>query len=158
MARKVQGLRWTRLLAARPSCIPASRPRGVRAKGLAYERELGRALPAASHNPWFEFEDVNGHGYCSPDFLLQLGPATCLVLETKLRWVAEGHSQLEELYFPVVQAATGLRPVGGVVTKVLVPGMPGSTKICRNLRELAEACADGRRPVLHWLGSAPLWP
>lgn len=130
----------------------------MKARGLAYERELAKALPQAHHGVWFEFEDTNGHGYCQPDFILELGPrpTPVFIIETKLRWTLEGHLQVEGLYVPVVEATLGRKAIGGEVCKVLVPG--AGAVLTRSLPELIRAAGLGHRAVLHWLGNSPLWP
>ena len=155
MTRIVQGLKWARVLDAWPQCIPASRARGAKAQGVRYERALARALPAAKHGQWFEFEDSNGRGFCQVDLMLQLANGV-LVLEAKYTWTPEGHCQVEQLYGPVVGKAWGLPVRGLVVCKRLVPGMPGSVVVTGDLEGALVQLASGARVVLHWLGGTTL--
>ena len=159
MVRRVEGLRWARPLAGWPSGIPHSRPRGAKALGLRYERALARALPSAQHGRWWEYEDANGHGLCQTDLIIDLG-ARVLVLESKLRWVAEGHAQVELLYRPVLERALAKPVFGGVVCKTLVPeARSAGVQVVGDLRSFAEVAEAGGRAVLHWPGTGyPLGP
>jgi hypothetical protein len=152
VARAITELVWSRALEGRPTCIPHARPRGAKAQGLRYERALARALPAAKHGQWFEYQDKNGHGYCQVDLMLQL-LSGILILEAKYTWCPEGHAQIENLYIPVVSAAWGLPVAGLVVCKRLVPGMTGIA-VSGDLETALKYVGSGRRTVLHWLGQA----
>lgn len=147
--RIVKGLKWARI--GEGPELPLRRPRGAKALGLRYERALARALPGAIHGQWWEYEDLNGHGWCQSDLIMRVG-AELVVLEAKYSWVEKGHEQMEELYMPVIEAALGQRPLG--------------IEVCKNLRygvrhvnsDLDKAIAQARvsRSVLHWLGVGPL--
>lgn len=154
MSRVIQGLRWAKALPGKPSCIPVGRARGAKAAGLQYERALAKALPSAKHGQWWEFEDGLGHGYCQTDLVMIVSGGS-LILESKYSWVAEGHTQVELLYMPVVAMATRKPAFGGVVTKRLKPGMPPLV-IARSLGEFAAAALARRRVVLHWIGTGSL--
>lgn len=135
--------------------MSVARPRGVKAQGLRYERALAKALPEAQHGKWFEFEDMAGHGYCQPDLIL-VRPEWVLVLEAKLSWVAEGHTQIEQLYRPVLEKTFQRKVIGVVVTKVLKPETPRNL-VCGNLeRAIVRSVERDLSSVLHWLGKAPL--
>lgn len=151
--RVVRGLVWARAC-PRPVCIPKSRPKGAKAQGLRYERSLAQALPEATHGPWFQFCDAAGLGYCQPDLVL-VRPDWVLVLEAKLSWTAEGHSQIRQLYAPVLEKVYSRRVVGVVVTKLLRPETPRSL-VCGNLERAIVVAADTGSAVLHWLGKCPL--
>lgn len=142
--RRIVGLKWAREC-ERPKCIPKGRPRGRKAAGLRYERQLAKALPEAKHGQWFEFEDVNGRGYCQTDLLLHLGGWGIAILECKYTWTLEAQRQLDLLYRPVVERAFMLPVRCVVVCKVLVPEAPLAAPT------LGEALASGR--VWHWLGA-----
>ena len=149
--RKVKGLQWACQLAGRPKIIPLGRPRGVKALGLRYERALARAVPMAKHGLWFEFLDANGPGFCQPDLVIE-GQEAVLVLEVKLSWVPDGHTQIEELYRPVL-AACCKKPVYGVqVTRNLRPGM-GAVTVVGSLQEAVAEAKAGRLVCWHWLGT-----
>lgn len=137
----------------RPKSIPNSKPRGVKAKGLSFERAVARALPGAKHGLWFRFWDANGPGYCSPDFILQ-SSGMIFILECKLSNVQEARAQLEELYLPVVALATGL-PTRGIV---LVKSVWREDRPELITDSLSQACllAQTSIPTLHWLGRGPL--
>ena len=153
MTRRIKGLCWARVLPARPNGIPASRPRGAKAQGLRYERALAANLPSATHGQWFEFCDVNGHGFCQVDLLLPRGEVL-VVLEVKYTWTWEAYRQLEELYLPVVEMALGGAVIGLQVCKRLVPEARSVT-ICASLEEAIQEAGErgeARRSVWHWLG------
>lgn len=149
--REVSGLQWA-VPCARPGCIPRSRPRGAKAAGLRYERELAKALPQAKHGQWWEFRDARGRGFCQTDLLLPLGTGT-LVLEAKYTWTPEGHSQLERLYLPVVRKAGHSWAVGVVVCRALLPSTPREA-ICGSLGEAYSRAALGLPAVLHWFSGS----
>ena len=146
--RVIKGLRWSRPC-ARPSCIPQSRPRGAKGKGLTYERKLAKRLTELNHGQWFEFEDSNGHGYCQTDFIAA-SQGVLYVLECKYTWVIQGHLQIEQLYLPVLQAAQALPVFGFVVCKNLTSQMP-KLQIAASIGEAQELAQVGRT-VWHWLG------
>lgn len=148
MHRVISGLKWARGLEARPSVIPVGRPRGAKRHGVKYERDFAKALgPVAWHGKWFEFMDVNGHGWCQPDFVLRVGDSL-IVLEAKYTWVPEGHSQIDQLYKPVLEGAFGLRVSGIVVCKNLTKEAPMATD---SLADAVQQALLGRRVVLHWI-------
>jgi hypothetical protein len=141
-------------LGQRPNCIPQSRPRGVKAYGVRYEKALAARLPVAQRGIWWEFVDANGPGYCQTDFIIDL-PGGIVILECKYTWVAEGHIQIENLYKPVVEQARGCPVAGLVVVKKLTPGMNG-TRVVSSLEEALRLESLGFRVVLHWLGIGPI--
>lgn len=152
--RTIQGLKWARQLAARPTCIPKVRARGAKAEGLRYERLVAKRLPFALHGQWFEYEDLKGHGYCQPDLLMEIQGHQC-ILEVKYTWTAEGHYQLERLYRPVVEMALASPTVGVVVCKRLEEQMPG-TSVTGDLWHALQLARQGGRPVFHWLGRSTI--
>jgi hypothetical protein len=147
--RKVVGLKWARL--GEGPELPIRRPRGAKALGLRYERALARALPGAIHGQWWEYEDLNGHGWCQTDLILRVG-SNIVVLEAKYSWVEKGHEQMEELYFPVVEEALGTWPLGVQVCKNL---RQGARHVSSTLEQSIDQARVGRS-VLHWLGVGPL--
>lgn len=155
MHRVIEGLRWAEARESGPWGSKGSRPRGAKALGVAYEKALAKALPDATRGAWWEFEDANGGGWCQTDLLL-VGSGSVLVLEAKLSWVMQGHSQIELLYKPVLEMALGKPVLGVVVCKALRSGMPGSVTVVGDLPSALALARAGRRPVLHWIGSGPL--
>jgi hypothetical protein len=94
---------------------PAKPKKGAIAKGLAYERKLGRHLwdrAKRSHGifasgeilggQWIEFTDRSGPGFAQPDYLV-LFSETIFILEAKLTRVEEARTQLADLYKPLVE-------------------------------------------------------
>ena len=133
-------------------CIPVGRPRGVKALGVRYERELAKELWEAKRGVWFEFEDQRGHGFCQVDFLMKWGSGEAakrpLVIEVKHTWTREAREELERLYLPIVWLASGREPIGVVICKRLTPEAP------RAVSDL-ESAALYAAP-LHWIGKGPL--
>lgn len=153
--RRISGLLWAKPC-ERPKCIPRSRPRGVKGLGLSYERALAKALGAkAHHGPWFEFQDANGHGWCQPDFLLEIAGGL-LILEVKLSLRLEAQAQIEELYQPVVELALARRAKGVLVTKYLKPETPMDRVVETLSAAQVALLAQGSMPILHWIGRGPL--
>lgn len=147
--RRVEGLKWALLRPQGP--WPPSRPRGAKAQGMKYERELAKALPDATHGQWIEFGDRNGSGWAQPDLLLR-GEKAILVLEAKLSWTFEGHQQIDQLYRPLCEEIWQ-KPVFGIVVTKHLRNLPRSFAVVRDLRTGLEAARDGQSVVLHWLGT-----
>lgn len=122
--------------------------------GLVYENLVAAAIPQAQHGLWFAFWDSRGPGYCSPDLVLDLPEAT-IVIECKLSWVPEAHSQILQLYLPVLEHARGKPCLGLVVVKHLSQGAPLGD-VCRGLSDgVSFAKQSGRCAILHWPRPAP---
>ena len=135
----------------RPSCIPKSRPRGKKAAGLKYERDLAKGLPDGTHGQWFAFVDQKGSGYCQTDIIVDTGLGLA-ILESKYTWTMVGHQQIARLYKPVAEMIYRKRVFGIVVCKVLTRDTPRDW-VCRDLRSaIGRACA-GEPTVLHWVGA-----
>lgn len=155
MARKITGLKWARRLPHWPSCIPHPRPRGFKALGARYEKAVGQQLGArAERGVWWEFADANGPGLCQTDFIIT-GQQLLAVLECKHTWTEEGWEQLQRLYLPVLQLATGMPTIGLLVCKNLVPW--AASRPQQTLEAgIAEAKLGSRLATVHWRGVAPL--
>lgn len=148
-ARQISGLLWAGVC-ERPRSIPVSRPRGRKAAGVRYERELAKALPAALHGQWFQFQDRNGPGHCQTDLLLETDQGLA-ILEAKYTWTEHGHRQIEGLYKPVLIKAFRREVLGLVVCRVLTPDVARG-EVCSDLPTALARAASGRRTVLHWIG------
>ena len=144
----------------RPPNIPKSKPRGRKAAGLKYERDLACGLKLAItghfplwHGQWWRFIDANGLGVCQTDLILRT-PVGIAVLESKYTWTQDGHTQLDKLYLPVVEKANpGVPAFGIVVCKVLTADVDPSW-ICRDLASaISRSAAGASRTVLHWIGA-----
>ena len=156
--RVISDLKWAHPLDSRPPCIPTSRPRGAKAAGLRFERELAKHLPSALHGQWFEFEDQNGHGYCQTDLIYSLLPAYLAVLEVKYTLVPGAHSKLLNLYLPVVSAALSRPAVGVVCVKNLDPRYRRGC-IHTDLHTAASHAATTSYPaLLQWSGQPLVVP
>lgn len=139
-----------------PQFARNARPRGVKRKGILYEREIEKALPSGwKRGQWLVFHDSAGPGYCQLDFHLECADGV-VVMEAKLGWVPEGHSQLELLYRPVVEKIWGKPMIGLVIAKRLVPACSGA--IAQSLPSAIAAARSCRNVVLHWTGASPLVP
>lgn len=152
--RIIQGLKWAKLC-ERPAVIPHGRARGVKALGLAYERQVGERVEKkytrVRRGQWFEFEDSNGRGYCQVDVVFPLD-GDLVVLECKLADIEQGLRQVDELYLPIVRS---FRPARGIVVVKHVDRKLQLTRRCTSLRE-AVVCASAGPSVLHWIGKGPL--
>lgn len=153
--RVIEGLQWARRASEAPFGKPRAR-KNARGAGIRYERLLAKALPQAIHGRWYEFADANGRGFCQPDLLLDTSSGL-VVLEVKLTWVEEAHSQIEQLYRPVLRLAEGASVAGIVVCKTLSPGMR-FIPVVATLAEALPLALAGRLVVLHWLGTSTLEP
>ena len=149
--RVIAGLRWAKP-SPRPAGLPIGRPRGAKAAGLRYERDLAATLPLPSvHGQWIEYCDAAGKGFAQIDLVVASAPAELAILEAKYTWIWEGHSQVERLYLPLLRSMSGKACLGIVVCKVLRSGMPSDIAVCATLEEALAAARQGRRAVWHWL-------
>jgi hypothetical protein len=114
-------------------------------------------MPGCQHGQWYEFRDANGIGHCQPDVVLHSQFAVA-VFEAKYTWVPEGHSQISQLYRPVLEMVYGRPVIGVVVCKVLVPGMPRAVRVTATVADAISSAFGGAPCVLHWLGKASLGP
>lgn len=154
--RKVKGLVRAHGPISRPKCIPKSKPKGTKALGLSFERKLKSVLPKTSlYNPWFNFTDSSGNGYCAPDWLI---PTTyhVVIIESKLTRVYDARAQLLELYMPVVGMATGKTPIPVPLVKSLTR-LPPNTKVVSKLgHAIDHFLSTGEMAVVHWIGVGDL--
>lgn len=158
MHRIIKGLLSVQMVSRPGFATTRRRPKGAKGLGLRYEKALGEALKGDQgfiHGQWFRFIDSNGVGHCQLDFY-RLTSDAVIVLESKLTWVEEGHSQLELLYRPVVEAYWRRPMVGLVVARRLVPECTAA--IAQTLPSAIVAARAGTRVVLHWAGKTPLIP
>lgn len=127
--------------------------------GLRYERRVLRELTQLcnrgyfldlEHTPWFSFEDKYGPGTCSPDFLMFLDKGI-VIIETKLTWVPNALSKLEELYCPVVSCAFNapVRPL--VICRSVTPQAPQPKLTLR------EAILADSQLMLYAMNGPMLW-
>ena len=97
--------------------------KGTKARGLAYERKVGRVLAALADECGFTLYDHPWlAGPCQPDYVLESASGACLVVETKLTQV-DCTAQLAKY-----RAALAPRSVVGV--QVCRRLMSGSTVKC----------------------------
>jgi hypothetical protein len=95
-------------LDGRPPFIPQPRRLvGTKAKGLSFERKVGKVLRDAfglevHSGAWFEFRDRNGVGCCQPDHFV-LFERVVLLVECKLSERDEAWGQMHKLYKPVLE-------------------------------------------------------
>ena len=138
-------LHWARPC-SRPKFIPVpKRLRGARAAGKAYERKFAKRLVDAEYEPWFEFEDDRGVGWCAPDFLITVDN-TLVVVECKLTVTDKAVEKFEGLYKPVLQQALGFENV------VLVQVFKHFTKgFKKPLLKGVEDLYNGHLSAVNWL-------
>lgn len=100
------------------------RLKGSRAKGMTYQRRVGRKLSPLGKaeglglvkDQWIYFIDRNGHGYAQPD-LYFLGETRLLLLECKLTQSDSAEDQCRKLYEPLLRQIYGLPIVSCQVFK-----------------------------------------
>lgn len=153
--RIVRGLKWAELAQQGPPGLGVKRPRGAKREGLRYEAAIASAFgPLAKHGQWIKFEDQNGLGWAQPDILFpHLGEL--YILEAKYTWVPEAHTQIELLYKPLLECIFSRRAFGIVICKVLT--IVAKRHEIVNTIDRAMAVAPASVPVLHWIGSGPLF-
>lgn len=115
MARRrqiVKDLKGAKLLDTRPPFIPhAKNYRGSRRAGIIYEHAVAAHLltlygeDLVQHGPWFQYTDRRGDGWCSPDFIIDLGEGAPLVIaDATLTVKAAKERKLRHIYLPVLAA------------------------------------------------------
>lgn len=153
--RVIRRLQYAKPLKERPSCIPLARPRGAKAAGLRYERQLAKHLPESAHGVWFEYCDDYGRGYCQPDLLFSFLPNFIAILEVKYTLVLDAFAKLNDLYIPIISHAMKAPACGVIVVRNLTPGIQD---VCHDLAEAAAISYETSYPtILHWRGQ-PLLP
>jgi len=131
--------------------------KGKRAKGLSYERLVGKtlgrwkdegSLDCKIHlGRWFYFIDKNGHGWCQPDIYLEF--KDCIILiECKLTQTENAFLQMKELYVPVLQKVHG-KPVYTVQVCKILRYAPKLRLNC--IMEMVDRPRDGEY-TWHFLG------
>ncbi len=161
--RKICGAVSSRLLSARPSSIPIGRPRGAKAAGLRFERFVAKKLQETypnsgiSYHPWYEYLDVNGRGYCQPDFVVySISRDAYVVVECKLGNYEQAVAQMKELYFPVLRAAAGKEVTGIAVLRHLNPEID-TGRVFPSFREALRASLYCNFvPIWHYIGRGPI--
>lgn len=91
-----------------PFGAKAPRRKGAKARGLTFERKIGKKLLSAPKawgglraGTWIRFEDCGGPGWAQPDFFF-LGESRIVLLEAKLTETPAGWEQLWGLYAPLL--------------------------------------------------------
>lgn len=144
----------------RPATIPFTRPRGVRAVGLRYEKAVAKAIAKrypreTTHGQWFTYDDNGDRRSCQTDVLISwLDGTGHIVFEVKLSDREGAREKLEEFYVPIVGLALGASCAAIVVTRHLSKDSD-LTKVCDSL-ERAIALSKTCIPTLHWLGRGPI--
>ncbi len=156
--RVVKGLKWARLSPDGPFASGVKRPRGAKRAGLQYERAIANAFgTTAKHGQWIAFEDKNGLGWAQPDILFPKG-LELFVIEAKYTWVPEAHSQIGQLYQPLLEAVFESSRIHGIV---MVKSLRPEAKrhfICSTMERAMEvARLAGEAPILQWLGTGSMW-
>lgn len=156
MHRVVAELQWAEGVAGEPDWLGVSRGRGAKAKGRQYEKRVAKCLgPSVKNGQWFKYCDLNGLGWCQPDFIVPLKDQfvpSVLVIECKYTWISEAHSQISRLYAPVIRKAWDRKVFGLVVCRNLVQGLDKLATVNTEFSLAVEASLDGKTSVWHWLG------
>lgn len=141
----------------KPKFIPAPRRlRGTKRLGIAYERALAKAIPAATHGQWFEYRHADEPSWCQIDLLLE-SARRVVVIEAKLTDLAAARQQLDELYLPVLRVAFPEKSVRGVIALRHVTNVPEGVEIWDKFSEALWAAREtGSAPIFHWLGKGPI--
>jgi len=131
--------------------------RGAKRLGIAYERALAKALPAATHGQWFEYQNGSGKPeWCQTDLLLE-SERRVVVIEAKLTNLEAAQKQLTNLYLPVLRTAFPEKSVHSIIALRHVTHVPESVPIYDRFSEaLWAAREDGPAPIFHWLGKGPI--
>jgi hypothetical protein len=131
--------------------MPKARYWGRKAEGIRFEKAVSELLPSnARRGVWFRYEDSAGLGVCQPDWIVPLGKKTILIVECKRTECPEGTTQLTRLYFPVVERATGRRPIGMLVCNYLTLATP-TERIFGDFTDALASAHSGNIPILHWM-------
>lgn len=107
----VKGLREVRFIDTPNFAKTKSKSKGSKRRGLIYQDRVVDYLEnkkpdtwEALPGPWFEFEDVNGHGYAQADWLgIDMENGVICIVEIKLNRVADAWWQLNRKYKPLVE-------------------------------------------------------
>jgi hypothetical protein len=111
------------------------------------EKFLRRELIDVQVGRWIEFCDANGGGYAQPDVFL-VGPWSTLLFESKLKETQWGHSQIDELYRPLLRYIFG-RPVIGILVCKFIQFAPEN--LIMHPGELLDETSE-KTYIWHWLG------
>jgi hypothetical protein len=141
VTRRISHLKWVRL-AENP--WPKARLRGAKRQGLSYQHSVALAL-GLKEDLWFQFEDANGPGYCSPDGVARY-QGEIIAVECKLTQTLEAVVQLEQLYRPILEMHFSLPVRTLAVCKNLLRSSPWPGPICSSLGEAL--ASEARVPLL----------
>jgi hypothetical protein len=106
---QIDQLTTAQRLKCRPKFLNSRRSRNqALAWGRAYENKVAKYLDAqyhgVVHEPWIEYADINGRGWCAPDILMvPEEPGQLLLAEVKLTTTPDAETELRGLYLPVVE-------------------------------------------------------
>ena len=150
--RQVRGL-ISATLCERPSSIPKARLRGNKAKGISYEKLVGKDLKREFGervflDQWIGFFDQGGLGYACVDGFV-VGEDVVLLTESKLTQTERAWKQMELKYVPLLMHIYQRPIVTLQICKNLVKRLePGERRTPRRLFENPER----GRFTHHWLG------
>jgi hypothetical protein len=109
--RVVKNLRWAELADEPPFAFSNRGRTPAQKEGLRYEKQLKKWLEHSFrgeilYQPWINFEDDNGEGWASPDFVLTPHGREShrLLVDAKLTATWRAEAQLRGLYLPLLQA------------------------------------------------------
>lgn len=158
--RVIKGLKWVTICGTPAFAAGKKRLRGAKARGIKYQDDVGKALGCNAGSSWvagqwFHFLDKNGLGYAQVDFM-SIRSDAIVVMEAKLSWCPEAHTQLEQLYRPLIEMAFSRSMIGLVITRRVTPDCKGA--VAQTLGSALQAAKSCRNIVLHWCCKAPLLP
>lgn len=113
--KPVKGLKWARLVDQPQFAQTTRTPKGVKGKGVRYERQVQEKLEqnipdswVGVCGPWFQFEDSNGVRFAQADWIgFNVDELYICIAEMKLSRVPEAWWQLNRVYKPLVQEVFG---------------------------------------------------
>lgn len=108
---KVSGkLRYAAQLEEQPDFIKDTGETSVQKQGRLYEQRIYKKVkeqfPEAIHNPWYEYIDSDGKGWCSPDIIF-FHEDTWWILECKLTYKKHANTKLKSLYKKILKFIYG---------------------------------------------------
>lgn len=105
MIHEIRNLQSAKLVQQSP-WLPSS-PRGAKAKGLSFERRVGKFLrrhfPQTLSGQWIEYLDAGEKRHAQVDHLV-LSSLRGLIIECKLTHSRSARRQLEKLYLPLLRS------------------------------------------------------
>lgn len=107
-SRVVSEPRWARWANSRNTRTRATAQSASRRAGQNFQLQVGKRLAnvfpfALTLEPWIDYEDDQGRGRCSPDFVLDFMTGPIIVGEVKHTHSEQAWWQLRKLYEPLIR-------------------------------------------------------